>query len=50
MCIRQPALLPPHHAQGAHLSPAGEYNLRLGVMKEMKPELIATYQGGGDLI
>lgn len=31
--------------QGHHLSPAGEYNLRLGVMKEMKPELIATYQG-----
>lgn len=24
------------------LSPAGEYNLRLGVMKEIKPEMIAT--------
>lgn len=30
---------------GDHLSPAGEYNLRLGVMKELHPELIATYQG-----
>ncbi len=29
---------------GGHLSPAGEYNLRLGVMKELRPELIATYQ------
>ena len=29
---------------GAHLSPAGEYNLRLGVMKELDPELIATHQ------
>lgn len=26
------------------LSPAGEYNLRLGVMKEMKPDLVATSQ------
>eukprot|EP00967_Tisochrysis_lutea_P040253 scaffold48337_cov19-Tisochrysis_lutea.AAC.1 len=31
-------------SQGSHLSPAGEYNLRLGVMKELRPELIATYQ------
>ncbi|KAF5829235.1 topoisomerase VI B subunit, transducer-domain-containing protein [Dunaliella salina] len=31
--------------KGSHLSPAGEYNLRLGVMKELRPELIATYQG-----
>ncbi|KAG1652179.1 hypothetical protein FOA52_004801 [Chlamydomonas sp. UWO 241] len=31
--------------KGDHLSPAGEYNLRLGVMKELRPELIATYQG-----
>ena len=30
---------------GDHLSPAGEYNLRLGVMKELHPELIATHQG-----
>lgn len=26
-----------------HLSPAGEYNLRLGVMKELHPDLIATH-------
>ena len=32
---------------GDHLSPAGEYNLRLGVMKELRPELIATHQGEG---
>lgn len=25
------------------LSPAGEYNLRLGVLKELKPRLVATY-------
>eukprot|EP00877_Chromochloris_zofingiensis_P003200 jgi/Chrzof1/12881/Cz07g10220.t1 len=30
---------------GSHLSPAGEYNLRLGVIKELHPDLIATYQG-----
>ncbi|GBF92117.1 DNA topoisomerase [Raphidocelis subcapitata] len=30
---------------GNHLSPAGEYNLRLGVMKELRPELIATHSG-----
>lgn len=30
---------------GSHLSPAGEYNLRLGVMKELHPDLIATYAG-----
>ncbi|PNW88219.1 hypothetical protein CHLRE_01g019750v5 [Chlamydomonas reinhardtii] len=30
---------------GKHLSPAGEYNLRLGVMKELGPDLIATHQG-----
>lgn len=28
---------------GDHLSPAGEYNLRLGVMKELRPELVATH-------
>ncbi len=27
------------------LSPAGEYNMRLGVMKELRPELVATYCG-----
>jgi DNA topoisomerase-6 subunit B len=30
------------------LSPAGEYNLRLGVMKELRPELVATYCGTGE--
>lgn len=25
--------------------PPGEYNLRLGVMKELHPDLIATHQG-----
>jgi DNA topoisomerase VI subunit B len=29
---------------GACLSPAGEYNLRLGVMKELRPEMVATWQ------
>lgn len=27
---------------GAVLAPAGEYNLHLGVMKEMRPDMIAT--------
>jgi DNA topoisomerase VI B subunit len=30
---------------GSHLSPAGEYNLRLGVMKELRPDMVATYGG-----
>merc|ERR1712137_319969 len=30
---------------GDTLSPAGEYNLRLGIIKEISPVLIATYQG-----
>jgi len=30
---------------GHHLSPAGEYNLRLGVMKELRPDMVATYGG-----
>ena len=29
--------------EASALSPAGEYNLRLGVVKELRPELIATY-------
>eukprot|EP01134_Creolimax_fragrantissima_P002842 CFRG2842T1 len=29
---------------GDCLSPAGEYNLRLGIMKELKPDLVATCQ------
>ncbi|DAZ98391.1 TPA: hypothetical protein N0F65_000105, partial [Lagenidium giganteum] len=28
---------------GKWLSPAGEYNLRLGIMKELEPELVATH-------
>eukprot|EP01138_Halocafeteria_seosinensis_P000049 gb/GECG01000050.1/.p1 GENE.gb/GECG01000050.1/~~gb/GECG01000050.1/.p1 ORF type:complete len:865 (+),score=155.82 gb/GECG01000050.1/:1-2595(+) len=28
---------------GSCLSPAGEYNLRLGILKELRPELLATY-------
>lgn len=27
------------------LSPAGEYNLRLGIMKELRPDMVATYEG-----
>lgn len=30
---------------GDHLSPAGEYNLRLGISKELRPDLVATHQG-----
>lgn len=30
---------------GAHLSPAGEYNLRLGITKEIAPDLVATSRG-----
>ena len=26
------------------LSPVGEYNLRLGIMKELQPDLVATFQ------
>ncbi len=28
---------------GDCLSPVGEYNLRLGIMKELRPELVATF-------
>jgi DNA topoisomerase VI subunit B len=35
----QAAFDPP---SGTCLSPAGEYNLRLGVLKELRPELVAT--------
>ncbi|CAM9561747.1 unnamed protein product [Sphacelaria rigidula] len=28
---------------GGCLSPAGEYNLRLGIMKEMEPQYVATF-------
>ncbi|KAL3696020.1 hypothetical protein R1sor_010096 [Riccia sorocarpa] len=30
---------------GSCLSPAGEYNLRLGIMKELHPDMVATYEG-----
>ncbi|OAY68721.1 DNA topoisomerase 6 subunit B [Ananas comosus] len=30
---------------GDCLSPAGEYNLRLGIIKELQPDLVATYAG-----
>eukprot|EP00123_Amoebidium_parasiticum_P020221 comp45461_c0_seq1/m.47536 comp45461_c0_seq1/g.47536 ORF comp45461_c0_seq1/g.47536 comp45461_c0_seq1/m.47536 type:complete len:663 (-) comp45461_c0_seq1:37-2025(-) len=29
---------------GECLSPAGEYNLRLGILKELKPDMVATFQ------
>ena len=32
------------------LSPAGEYNLRLGIMKELQPDMVATYAGRLDLL
>jgi len=28
---------------GSCLSPAGEYNLRLGILKELKPDVVSTY-------
>jgi DNA topoisomerase VI B subunit len=31
---------------GSCLSPAGEYNLRLGIMKELLPDLVATHSSG----
>eukprot|EP00252_Welwitschia_mirabilis_P003041 TRINITY_DN13100_c0_g1_i1.p1 TRINITY_DN13100_c0_g1~~TRINITY_DN13100_c0_g1_i1.p1 ORF type:complete len:676 (-),score=156.66 TRINITY_DN13100_c0_g1_i1:550-2577(-) len=30
---------------GECLSPAGEYNLRLGIIKELHPDMVATYEG-----
>lgn len=33
-------------ADGDCLSPAGEYNLRLGIMKELRPSMVATYNAG----
>ncbi|KAL8159468.1 hypothetical protein V2J09_001005 [Rumex salicifolius] len=30
---------------GSCLSPAGEYNLRLGIIKELHPDMVATYSG-----
>ncbi|XP_050371531.1 DNA topoisomerase 6 subunit B [Argentina anserina] len=34
---------------GDCLSPAGEYNLRLGIIKELHPELVATYSGSAQI-
>ena len=31
--------------EGGHLSPAGEYNLRLGITKELRPDMVATAAG-----
>jgi DNA topoisomerase VI subunit B len=33
-------------ADGDCLSPAGEYNLRLGIMKELRPIMVATCNAG----
>lgn len=35
---------------GHHLSPAGEYNLRLGIVKELAPEMVSTYQGDAKVL
>lgn len=32
------------------LSPAGEYNLRLGIIKELQPDMVATYAGRLDFL
>ncbi|XP_048228903.1 DNA topoisomerase 6 subunit B isoform X2 [Ricinus communis] len=34
---------------GDCLSPAGEYNLRLGIIKELHPDMVATYSGSAVL-
>ncbi|KAF9597877.1 hypothetical protein IFM89_021962 [Coptis chinensis] len=31
------------------LSPAGEYNLRLGIVKELHPDMVATYSGSAQV-
>ena len=54
-CLPPPPPTPPHPQvtrllaqadipppRGDCLSPAGEYNLRLGIMKELRPDLVAT--------
>ena len=43
--LNQAAPLPPPAPAPATAPPAGEYNLRLGVMKELRPEMVATHQG-----
>ncbi|KAH9741021.1 DNA topoisomerase 6 subunit B [Citrus sinensis] len=34
---------------GGCLSPAGEYNLRLGIIKELHPDMVATYSGSAQV-
>ncbi|KAF5179721.1 Dna topoisomerase 6 subunit b [Thalictrum thalictroides] len=34
---------------GDCLSPAGEYNLRLGIVKELHPDMVATYSGSAQV-
>ncbi|XP_022754303.1 DNA topoisomerase 6 subunit B isoform X2 [Durio zibethinus] len=34
---------------GDCLSPAGEYNLRLGIIKELHPDMVATYSGSAQI-
>lgn len=34
---------------GDCLSPAGEYNLRLGIIKELHPDMVATYSGSAHI-
>ncbi|CAI0412761.1 unnamed protein product [Linum tenue] len=34
---------------GDCLSPAGEYNLRLGIIKELHPDMVATYSGSAQV-
>ncbi|OWM73475.1 hypothetical protein CDL15_Pgr026574 [Punica granatum] len=34
---------------GKCLSPAGEYNLRLGIIKELHPDLVSTYSGSAQV-
>ncbi|XP_059281847.1 DNA topoisomerase 6 subunit B isoform X2 [Lycium ferocissimum] len=34
---------------GDILSPAGEYNLRLGIIKELHPDMVATYSGSAQV-
>nr|XP_025610366.1 DNA topoisomerase 6 subunit B isoform X1 [Arachis hypogaea] len=34
---------------GHCLSPAGEYNLRLGIIKELQPDMVATYSGSAQV-
>ncbi|RAL39918.1 hypothetical protein DM860_008058 [Cuscuta australis] len=38
-----------HDPSGDVLSPAGEYNLRLGVIKELHPDMLATYSGSAQV-